>query len=152
MFCALLESTTVLLEDSVSKRDPDWIFYSSGDNHDLTGRSNKILCSSRRYHSLAYRPCLQRCSKPNFFSSGDNCDLTGRSNEFLRSSGGHHSLAYRLCLQRCFQVNISSLLEIIVILLEDQMNFCALLGGTTVSLIDPVSRDVSNWIFLLFWR
>ena len=42
MFYALLESTTVLLEDSVSKRDPNWIFYSSGDYHGLTGRPNKF--------------------------------------------------------------------------------------------------------------
>ena len=101
------------------------------------------------------------------FSSGDICDLTRRSNRFLRSFGRHHSLVYRPCLQRCFQLVIASLLdsvfqrcfqlviasllEIIVTLLEGQTDFCALLGGTTVSLIDPVSRDVSNWLFLLFW-
>ena len=59
----------------------------------------------------------------------------------------HHSLSCRLCLQRCFQLVISFLLEIIVILLEDQMDFCALLGGTTVSLVDLVSRDVSTGYF-----
>ena len=41
MFCAFLGSTTVSLVDSVSRGDPKWIFYSSGDYHDLTGRSNK---------------------------------------------------------------------------------------------------------------
>ena len=39
----------------------------------------------------------------------------------------HHSLSCRLCLQRCFQLVISSLLDL-------------------------VSRDVSNWLFRLFWR
>ena len=41
MFYALLGSTTVLLEDSVSKGDPNWILYSSGDYRGLTGRPNE---------------------------------------------------------------------------------------------------------------
>ena len=72
-------------------------------------------------------------------------DFTGVKLSVLCSFGRHHSLTYRFCLQRCFQMVssslldsvllemsqlvISSLLEIIVILLEDQIDFCALLGA-----------------------
>ena len=70
---------------------------------------------------------------------GGTADLTGtqktttillelkRSNPMFCALLGHRSLSCRLCLQRCFQLVISSLLDL-------------------------VSRDVSNWLFRLFWR
>ena len=68
-----------------------------------------------KHHSLACRPCLQRCFQLAIASLLDSV------------------------FQRCYQLVIASLLEIFAILLEDQIDFCALLGGTTVSLIHPVS-------------
>ena len=69
--------TAVSLIDSVSRDVSNWLFrffwtlfpemfptgyfVSPGDNCDLTGRSNGFLCSFGRHHSLACRPCLQRC-------------------------------------------------------------------------------------------
>ena len=75
---------------------PTGYCFSSGDICDLAGRSIGFLCSFGRHHSLAYRPCLQRCFQLVITSLLDSI------------------------FQRCSQQVIASLLEIIVILLEDQ--------------------------------
>ena len=55
-----------------------------------------------KHHSLACRPCLQRCFQLAIASLLDSV------------------------FQRCYQLVIASLLEIFAILLEDQIDFCAL--------------------------
>ena len=60
------------------------------------------FCALLGHHSLAYRPCLQRCFQLVISSLLDSV------------------------FQRCYQLVIASLLEIFAILLEDQIDFCAL--------------------------
>ena len=72
MFYALLGSTTVLLEDSVSKRDPNWIFYSSGNYRGLTGRPNECIVLLQEGTTVLLEDSVSR-KDPNwiFYSSGD---------------------------------------------------------------------------------
>ena len=72
-FPTVLTSTIVILGNPITKEDELLSL------HDLTEAQLNVLCSSGRHRSLVCRPCLQRCSQPNF-SSGDIYDLTGRSN------------------------------------------------------------------------
>ena len=81
MFNALLGSTTVLLEDSVSRGDPNWIFYSAGDYHDLAERPNEYSMLLQEGTTVLLEDSVSR-GDPDwiFYSSGDYYGLTGRTN------------------------------------------------------------------------
>ena len=110
-----------------SRDVPTGYFVSSGDNCDLARRSNRFLCSFGRHHSLACRPCLQRCFQLAIASLLDSV------------------------FQRCYQLVIASLLEIFAILLEDQIDFCALFGKHHSLACRPCLQKCFRWLLILFW-
>ena len=59
-FPIVLTSTVVILGNLITRE------YELLSLLDFTEAQLNILCSSGRHHSLAYRPCLQRCFQLNF--------------------------------------------------------------------------------------
>ena len=123
MFFALLESATVLLEDSVSKGDSNWIFYSSVDYHRLTGRPNDFSLLFWRAPPSYWKILFPR-EIPTEFSTllEITTVLLEDQMNVLSSSGKHHPFTGRLCLQDRSQTEFSTLLEITKVLLEHQLN------------------------------
>merc|ERR1711963_349036 len=103
----LQKGTTVLLGNSASRKDPNWIFYSSGDYHDLLGRPNK--CSVL---FLEAPPSCWKTLSPGEIPIGSSA-LLKITTIFLEdqinvlcSSWRHHRLVGRLCHQGRSQLDL----------------------------------------------
>ena len=125
--CFVLSScTTVSLVDSSPEMLPPGYFVSSGS---CFQRCSQLVISSL----LEVTKCsvLSLCTTVSLVDSSPEMLPTG----YFVSSGP--------CFLRCFQMVISSLLEV------TQM-FCALLVHHSLS-CRLFSRDVTTWLFRLFW-
>ena len=119
-----------------------WIFYSSGDYHDLTGRPNK--CSMFFWEAP---PSCWKTLSPGEIPIGSSTllEITTILLEdqinVLCSSGKHHRL-----FPGEIPIGSSTLLEITTILLEDQINVLCSSGK------HHRLQGRSHLDLLLFWR
>merc|ERR1711873_32539 len=119
----LQEGTTVLLEDSVSRRDPNWIFYSSGDYHGLSGRPNR--CSMLFWEAP---PSYWKTLSPGEIPTGSSTllEITTILLEdqmnvlfFFRKAPPSY---WKTLSPKEIPTGFSTLPEITTVFLEDQMN------------------------------